>query len=118
MTETEPESSALSTIRFPHLVVSRLVPFFQLAATAIPCIDAITQGKTNATDSIFVPIDITGTNITPSTGVLLAGAAYFLDGKFSTLQKTGLGGEEIDTTLKQELNSFIKRKLSKPTPAI
>ncbi|MCL5434786.1 MAG: hypothetical protein M1405_00140 [Patescibacteria group bacterium] len=115
---TEAVADGLHTVRFPYLIASKDVPFYQLAATAIPGIVAIAEGQPKTADSKFVPIEITGTNITPNAIVLLTEAAYFLDGKSSALQKTGLGEEEIDAALEQALDSFIARKLPKPTPEI
>ncbi len=118
MVELATELSASLSVRFPFLVDSKDIPFFQQAAAAIPGIDTITPGQPKTADSNFVPIEITGPNITGRTVPLLAETANFLSGKSSALHKAGQGQEAIDAALKAELASFIAGKLSKPIPVI
>lgn len=113
MTEPATESSANHSVRFPYLVASEDIPFFQLAATAIPGIDAITHGKPKTADSKFVPIEITGPNITESTIPLLAYTGNFLSGESDKLRRQGVPQEKIDAKLKQVLDDIIARKLPK-----
>jgi len=107
---------AIHSVRFPFSVDLKEVPFFQLAATAIPGIDAIIPGQPETADSDYVPIEITGANITEHTVPLLAYAANFLHGRSDTLQNEGLPQATIDDKLKQELREVIAEKLPNSIP--